>query len=58
MNSRRPRLPSTRAVKDSELEDEYVRYVYKVELRDPQNVEWDVAFDAKTGELLKDERDN
>ncbi|WP_286885160.1 PepSY domain-containing protein [Pseudomonas sp. UBA7456] len=46
------------AVKDSELEDEYGRYVYKVELRDPQNVEWDVAFDAKTGELLKDERDN
>ena len=45
-------------VKDSELEDEYGRYVYKVELRDTQNVEWDVAFDAKTGELLKDERDN
>ena len=45
-------------VKDSELEDEYGRYIYKVELRDTQNVEWDVALDAKTGEVLKDERDN
>ncbi|AVH39374.1 TPA: PepSY domain-containing protein [Pseudomonas putida] len=45
-------------VTDSELEDEYGRYIYKVELRDTQNVEWDVALDAKTGEVLKDERDN
>nr|WP_314483892.1 PepSY domain-containing protein [uncultured Pseudomonas sp.] len=45
-------------VKDSELENEYGRYIYKVELRDAQNVEWDVAFDAKTGEVLKDERDS
>ncbi|NIE77093.1 peptidase [Pantoea sp. Tr-811] len=45
-------------VKDSELENEYGRYIYKVELRDTQNVEWDVDLDAKTGEVLKDERDN
>ena len=45
-------------VTDSELEDEYGRYIYKVELRDTQNLEWDVALDAKTGEVLKDERDN
>lgn len=47
-------------VTDSELEDEYGRYIYKVELRDSQdvNVEWDVDLDAKTGEVLKDERDN
>ncbi|MFP3446739.1 PepSY domain-containing protein [Pseudomonas sp. SIMBA_067] len=45
-------------VTDSELEDEYGRYIYKVELRDTQNVEWDVDLDAKTGEVLKDERDN
>lgn len=45
-------------VTDSELEDEYGRYIYKVELRDAQSVEWDVDFDAKTGEILKDARDN
>lgn len=45
-------------VTDSELEDEYGRYIYKVELRDAQNVEWDVDLDAKTGEVLKDARDN
>ncbi|MFK2914276.1 PepSY domain-containing protein [Pseudomonas sp. 3HC3] len=45
-------------VTDSELEDEYGRYIYKVELRDTQNVEWEVALDAKTGEVLKDEQDS
>ncbi|MFR0672161.1 PepSY domain-containing protein [Enterobacterales bacterium AW_CKDN230030176-1A_HGKHYDSX7] len=43
---------------DSELENEYGRYIYKVELRDAQGVEWDVDLDAGTGEILKDERDN
>ncbi|OAI92617.1 PepSY domain-containing protein [Pseudomonas putida] len=45
-------------VTDSELEEEYGRYIYKVELRDAQNVEWDVDLDAKTGEVLKNERDS
>ncbi len=45
-------------VTDSELEEEYGRYIYKVELRDAQNVEWDVDMDAKTGEILKNARDN
>lgn len=44
-------------VTDSELENEYGRYIYKVELLDSQNVEWDVDFDAKTGEVLKDAKD-
>ncbi len=44
-------------VKESEVEDVYGRYVYKVELRDAQNIEWDVDLDAKTGEVLKDEQD-
>lgn len=44
-------------VTDSELEDVYGRYVYKVELRDAQNIEWDVDLDAKTGEVLKDVQD-
>ena len=41
----------------SELENEYGRYILKVELRDAQNVEWDVDLDAKTGEVLKDKQD-
>lgn len=44
-------------VADTEVEDVYGRYVYKAELRDAQNVEWDVDLDAKTGEVLKDEKD-
>ncbi|KOV08796.1 PepSY domain-containing protein [Streptomyces sp. XY533] len=43
---------------DSELENENGRYIFKVELRDQQDVEWDLALDAKTGEVLKDQRDN
>ncbi|MDH0302075.1 MULTISPECIES: PepSY domain-containing protein [unclassified Pseudomonas] len=46
------------AITDSELENTYGRYVLKVELRDAQNVEWDVDVDAKTGEVLRDVRDN
>ncbi|MFD8917640.1 PepSY domain-containing protein [Streptomyces sp. NPDC059569] len=45
-------------VTDSELADEYGRYIFKVELRDQQNVEWTVDVDAKTGEILKDEQGN
>ncbi|WP_426808930.1 PepSY domain-containing protein [Pseudomonas sp. WOUb67] len=44
-------------ITDSELENEYGRYILKVELRDAQNVEWDVDLDAKTGEVLKDKQD-
>ncbi|MFF7064522.1 PepSY domain-containing protein [Pseudomonas sp. NPDC008258] len=45
-------------ITDSELENEYGRYILKVELRDAQNVEWDVDLDAKTGEVLKDKQDH
>lgn len=44
-------------VTDTELEDAYGRYIYKVELRDAQNVEWDVDLDAATGAVLKDHQD-
>lgn len=43
---------------ESELEDSYGRLIYKVELRDAQNVEWKVELDAKTGEILKDVQDH
>ncbi len=43
---------------ETELEREYGRYVYKVELRDAQGVKWDVDIDAATGEVLDDRRDD
>ncbi|WP_437883279.1 PepSY domain-containing protein [Pseudomonas sp. LRF_L74] len=44
-------------VKDTELEEEHGRYIYQVELRDAQGVEWDLELDAKTGEVLKEHQD-
>lgn len=44
-------------ITDTELENEYGRYIYKVEIRDAQGVEWDVALDASNAEVLKHKRD-
>lgn len=44
-------------ITDSDLENEYGRYIYQVELRDAEGQEWDVDIDASTGDVLKDERD-
>ncbi|AQZ95398.1 PepSY domain-containing protein [Halopseudomonas phragmitis] len=45
-------------ITDTELEHEYGRYVYKVEIRDAQGAEWDVKLDASSGEVLRHKRDN
>ena len=39
-------------IEESELEEEYGRYVYQLELRDDKGVQWDLELDAKTGEVL------
>lgn len=44
-------------VTDTELEQEYGKYVYQIELRDAQGVEWDVEVDAVSGQILKDHQD-
>jgi len=44
-------------ITDTELEQEYGKYVYKVEIRDADGAEWDVDLDAANGEILKSERD-
>ncbi|MBQ24031.1 PepSY domain-containing protein [Alcanivorax sp.] len=44
-------------ITDTELENEYGRYIYQVELRDPQGAEWDLDIDASNGEVLGEERD-
>lgn len=45
-------------VEETELEEEYGRYVYQVELRDPQGVQWDLELDATNGQILKDHQDD
>jgi uncharacterized membrane protein YkoI len=45
-------------VEETELEEHYGRYIYQVELRDAQNVQWDLELDATSGQILKDQRDN
>ena len=45
-------------IKDSELENEWGRYVYQLEVVDAQGVEWDVELDAATGEVLKNHQDD
>lgn len=42
---------------ETELEQEYGKYIYQVELRDAQGVEWDLELDAVTGAVLKDYQD-
>lgn len=45
-------------VEDTELEQEHGRYVYQVELRDAQDVQWDVEVDATNGQVLQEHRDD
>ncbi|VVO18748.1 PepSY domain-containing protein [Pseudomonas fluorescens] len=44
-------------VHETELEEEYGKYIYQVELRDAQGVEWDIELDAVSGQVLKDHQD-
>lgn len=44
-------------ITDTELDDQAGRLVYKVEIRDTSNVDWDVKLDAKTGEVLQNKQD-
>ncbi|PTU73845.1 PepSY domain-containing protein [Pseudomonas mangrovi] len=45
-------------IEESELEEEYGRYIYQLELRDAQGVKWDLEFDAATGEMLRNQQDD
>ena len=45
-------------VSEIELEQRYGKYLYKVELRDPQGIDWDVELDAVSGQVLKDHQDS
>ncbi|AZD30668.1 PepSY domain-containing protein [Pseudomonas chlororaphis] len=41
-------------ITETELEEEYGKYIYQIEMRDPQGVEWDLELDAVSGQVLKD----
>lgn len=45
-------------IEDTELEQEHGRYVYQVEVRDAQGVQWDVELDATNGKILQEHRDD
>ncbi len=45
-------------VGETELEEEHGRYIYQVELRDAQGVQWDLELDASNGQVLQDHRDD
>ncbi|WP_085638090.1 MULTISPECIES: PepSY domain-containing protein [unclassified Pseudomonas] len=44
-------------VTETELEENYGRYFYQIELRDPQGQAWDMELDAVSGQVLKDHQD-
>ncbi|MGD9659735.1 MAG: PepSY domain-containing protein [Porticoccaceae bacterium] len=43
---------------ETELENHYGKYIYKLELRDASNTQWDVHVDARSGEVVKNHQDN
>ena len=43
---------------NGEFEKEGNRYVYEVDLRDAQGVEWDMELDAANGQVLKNKQDD
>lgn len=45
-------------IRETELEHEYNRYEYKVELRDTQGKDWELEIDASNGIVYENERDD
>lgn len=45
-------------IEETELEEEYGRYIYQVEVRDAKGVQWDVELDATNGQVLKNQQDD
>lgn len=45
-------------IRETELENEYGRYIYQLEVVDAQGVEWDVELDATNGQVLKNHQDD
>ncbi|WPO00121.1 PepSY domain-containing protein [Pseudomonas sp. MUP55] len=41
----------------TDLDEEYGKYIYQIELVDAHGLEWDVELDALTGHVLKNHQD-
>ncbi|WP_339436203.1 MULTISPECIES: PepSY domain-containing protein [unclassified Pseudomonas] len=42
---------------DTDLDEEYGKYLYQVELEDTDGIEWEVELDALTGQVLKNHQE-
>lgn len=45
-------------IEETDLEQENGRYIYELDLRDAQGVQWDLELDATNGQVLKDHQDH
>lgn len=45
------------ALLDTDLDEEYGKYLYQVELKDGNGIEWEVELDALTGQVLKNHQE-
>lgn len=43
---------------ETELDQEYGRYIYSLELSDAKGVQWDIDIDASNGQLLSNQQDD
>jgi uncharacterized membrane protein YkoI len=46
------------AIRETELENEWGRYIYQLEMVDAQGVEWDLELDATNGQVLENHQDD
>jgi uncharacterized membrane protein YkoI len=44
-------------IEETDLEQENGQYIYEVDLRDTQGLQWDLELDATNGKVLKDHQD-
>ncbi|MNF52395.1 hypothetical protein D3C85_349970 [compost metagenome] len=45
-------------IEETELEEEYGRYIYQLEVRDTQGLQWDIELDASNAQVLKNQQDD
>ncbi|HSC67105.1 MAG TPA: PepSY domain-containing protein [Cellvibrio sp.] len=45
-------------IRETELENEFGKYIYQAEVVDAKGVEWDVEVDATNGQVLKNQQDD
>ena len=56
--SARARSEKPGEILETELERDHGRYVYEIEILDPQGQVWELKLDAKTGDLIQAEIDD